>query len=451
MLIVISDLHLTESTPGANGAIRFNRNLPPKAYAMFIDDMVMEAQTNQATHIDLVLAGDIFEMLKSPLWYEDDQRPYLCLEDIRPGSPIETKILRLLDLIAKEELVDEPLAMFRDFHNRFDIDVRLHYLAGNHDRIVNATPATRSKARELLGVAPSSARLPFTFMYAPAGDPLVFIRHGHEYDHSNFVTNFKNTPIIPENIPFKDYDAPPLGEFLSVEFSERLPFFLVELYGLSAIQKNDALGNLYLRLSEFDDVRPLSALVHFLLTTPGLTPEEAWDHLEPVFIEALNAIADNELFLTQMETSHMANYGNFFLIKKLLQLHPWRKGIPFWLINRLSRFVSKNLHFPESDVYAAREEVLKKYGDKVRCVITGHTHSPMVALMDTQDGIERYHINTGTWRNVVPTARDQLHFGRIKALAHVAVYGADENRSLATPNPAWSFDYWSGFSQKFTR
>ena len=69
----------------------------------------------------------------------------------------------------------------------------------------------------------------------------------------------------------------------------------------------------------------------------------------------------------------------------------------------------------------------------------------------TRDGIERYHINTGTWRHVVPTSRDKEFFGRIKALAYAAVYGPGENpgKSETGQDPLWSFDYWSGFSQKF--
>jgi len=89
----------------------------------------------------------------------------------------------------------------------------------------------------------------------------------------------------------------------------------------------------------------------------------------------------------------------------------------------------------------------------VRAVIAGHTHEPQVALLDATSGVERYYIDTGTWRNRVPATPDEGGFGQLKALTYVVAYGRDEDPGKEQP-PAgsaklWSLDYWSGFTQRW--
>lgn len=451
MLVVISDLHLVHSDQGFSGSLEFNKNLEPSAYQRFINRLIRESKNNQATHLDLVLAGDIFEMFKSPIWYENEERPYVHLDTIEPHSSMESKILRLLDNIAEEEHVGETLEIFRGLGSYFDFPVKLHYIVGNHDRIVNATPATRRKVRLMLGLADDDSYLPHTHIYSPDGRPIAFIRHGHEYDHDNFALNLSRTARIPQEFPREVYDAPPLGDFLALEFGNKLLYLFTQTYGPYAIKNNENLRNLYVRLAHFDDVRPLSAMLHYLMTPPNLTPKEALAYLEPIFIEVLDLMGENRFFLKELKTYDPTGGGSAGAISNLLRLRPWRKGIPFWLIWRIARFISRNPSYPESGSFAGREEVLFKDSGAVRCVISGHTHTPEVSVLNSKDGIERYHINTGTWRNVVPTSRDKEFFGRIKALAYAAVYGPGENpgKSESGQDPLWSFDYWSGFSQKF--
>ena len=92
MLVVISDLHLVQSISGLNDALNFNKNIEPAAYHQFINRLAREAKINRATHLDLILAGDIFEMFKSPIWYEDDERPYVHLDTIETHSSLGSSL-----------------------------------------------------------------------------------------------------------------------------------------------------------------------------------------------------------------------------------------------------------------------------------------------------------------------------------------------------------------------
>jgi hypothetical protein len=205
--------------------------------------------------------------------------------------------------------------------------------------------------------------------------------------------------------------------------------------------QDEKLLNLYHRLIEFQDVRPQSALVNYIFNSPGFTRRQIWQYLEPVILHGLNALRkDPFLKLPMMK-------GN--LLKTFLRMNPFRRNIPFRLVRRFSSSITKRIGRNERNLPAVKEEVLQKNGDSVRCIISGHTHQPQVALMDAQDGVERYYFNSGTWRNVVPVSANQVNFGRIKTFSNVVIYGADENISRNEKNPLWSFDFSAGFSQKF--
>lgn len=441
MLIVISDLHLEECTLGVNPELRANRNLEPKAYQKFIRTLSKEAAVNHALSVDLVLAGDIFELNHSNIWYEDHIKPYVDLAYIQPGSEHEAKILRLLDLIGEEGRVSGSLALIRSFQNYFDVELRLHYLLGNHDRLVNATPATRAKARALLGMPASDELLPHTYTYYSQEKPLAFIRHGHEYDPSNFSTNYRNALIIPANIPEEEYAKPPVDDFSAVELIYKLPYLFIHHYSSEKIIMDSSLKNLYYRLIEFQDVRPQSALMNFIFNTPGMTRKEVWKYLQPIVLEEMNSLRKDPILNLPLLHGHA--------LKKVIRMNPLHKSIPYYLVKRVSSSVTSRISNNETNLPAIKEELLQKNGDSVRCIISGHTHQPLVALLDAEDGVERYYFNSGTWRNQVPVSGNQMNFGRIKTFSNVVVYGAEENHSHSETRSIWSFDFSAGFSQKF--
>ena len=137
------------------------------------------------------------------------------------------------------------------------------------------------------------------------------------------------------------------------------------------------------------------------------------------------------------------------LLRLIFPLHIWRLGIPYGLVRLFGRNLSRNITLPHPASYAAREEVLQQNGESVRCIISGHTHFPGVSLLDSEDGVERYHINTGTWQNQVPSSPSLQHFGRLKSLASVVVFDGKENRAGNGGKHTWSFNFWSGYTQRF--
>src|SRR5205823_6647266 len=172
--------------------------------------------------------------------------------------------------------------------------ISMHHLSGNHDRLSNSAPAVRRRVRELLGVEGDE---PFPHV-AQFSEPAALVRHGHEYDRNNFGGDTGKLKHIPLELPERWYAESPYGDFVTIDIAVRLPHLLRQAYGDEEVIKDPVLASLYLRLLEFDDVRPQSALLDFLLDTSSgrFSAEDIWDRLVPVISLLLDEIHDNRFF-----------------------------------------------------------------------------------------------------------------------------------------------------------
>jgi UDP-2,3-diacylglucosamine pyrophosphatase LpxH len=463
MLVVISDLHFEEEASDAVGAldgtkrVAFRRNLPASAFEQVVAQLAEEAVRNSAKRLDLVLAGDIFDLHRTQLWFEQEGaqlRPYVSCENVASSRSLEDKIFRVLDAIAAEEDVKESLAVFQRLTKQkfvqktgnskreesFPVPVSLHYMPGNHDRLANATNRIRARVRELLGLPADDKPFLHAVMLE---DPRVLVRHGHEYDRFNFSVNYSGMGL-PSSIPEHEYSSPCFGDFVTVQVASRLPNLFRKHHSAQAIATDATLEVVYVRLLEFDDLRPQSALLDFLLHIPGsdLSEDAIWTRLKPVAVQLLDEVSREEFlwhWLRQLRIS--------WVIRLAFWSRVWRLGLPLWLVRLVATRMSGGDQGPAR--FAAQEEVIRR--GEVRLVIAGHTHHPEVAHLRTTGALKQYYVDTGTWRNRVLMTPTRDSFGRVKALTYVVVYASDEDpahRDPAAPKQE-SFDYWSGFTQRW--
>jgi hypothetical protein len=103
---------------------------------------------------------------------------------------------------------------------------------------------------------------------------------------------------------------------------------------------------------------------------------------------------------------------------------------------------------PGAKTFAAKEQGITS--GEYRFVIAGHTHTPATELIASDNHGERYYINTGTWRNRIPSTPDFKAFGRLKTLTYVIVYGPDEDTGGdRKAEKLASIDFWSGITQRW--
>jgi UDP-2,3-diacylglucosamine pyrophosphatase LpxH len=496
MVVVISDLHFEEEQsdiigdPKANH-IAFRRNVPGTVFQDMMRDVVNMARSNAASQIDFVLAGDIFDLYRTQLWFDsaNEKNPVLPFVDCgEVTAPLEAKLLSILDAISREEDVGKSIAVFQRFANGeylaipgddattapFGIPTTLHYLPGNHDRLANATPAIRARIRQLLGLAQPELDVPFPH-YVFSDDPPVLIRHGHEYDRYNFGADLSGKQI-EVRLPNEYYDKATFGDFNTVMVAARLPNLFCSHFGNANILADPALQAIYCRLLEFDDVRPQSAVLDFFLNTTvpktlidkdrnRFPHREAlqrymWTVIQPVARQLLDEISRDPYFrrwirklfgfgIRHWSLAGLESWLFAILVRALLCLKPWRLDIPFWLIRQIAkpgRSGSGGGVGNTAETFAAHEKVM--HDDKTCFVCAGHTHQPQVAHIFTRNDLKRFFTDTGTWRNAVLAAGDRRSYGRVNATTYVAFYGKHEDPTLKY-QPDRGFEYWTGYDQNW--
>ena len=446
MLVVLSDLHLSEDKSTHIGIQKSYRNLSPDTYRSYLIELNHLAKANDIEHLDFVLAGDILEITRSSVWLETEKRPYIDNDDVAPGSELEKIILDIMDKIANEKRVAGTLELFREIQNCFDLDVKLHLILGNHDRLLNATPVIRARVRELLGLEHSTSVIPSHLMINNwLGEPFCLVRHGHEYDPTNFSLNIQKLDKIPTEIPLSAYGKACLGDIITIEYGASLPWIFEQIYGEEAIQNDTHLLAMWQRLMEFDDVRPAKAWSAYLFSTPGISSRKAWSLLEPCFIEIINNLRDIEHFNKTLRDSEAVSDFVRIALMSSLKLGIFKKGIPFWLVNTLMKGVSSSVDLESQVQWAKKEALILDKNSGCQCVISGHTHFAEVALISASQNAQRYYINSGTWRNVIPATKSLTEFGRLKGLTKVIVFPPGERGGEMKPGD-WAFHSSSGYS-----
>jgi UDP-2,3-diacylglucosamine pyrophosphatase LpxH len=461
MIAVITDLHFEEEARdtihGEDGdELSVPRNIPAAAFGRLIGNLATAAEKHQADSLTLVLAGDIFELLQTSLWFtdEDEVRPYDGAAE--EGSALEAKILTILDAIHDEEPVRESLELFRlltsghYLHDgdkkEFPVSASIEFIPGNHDRLCNSTPAIRRKVRQMLGMGDSTERFP---NYLVLENPSALIRHGHEYDSYNFAVDYSDADHIPLHIDRSNYDIPSFGDFVTIDIVARLPLEYRRVHTSEGILADKVKRAVYKRLLEFEDVRPQTALIPFLLKMPkhGFSEGDIWTTLEPVVQNILHDLHDHPFlhqWLDKWGTSWRPDRTD--LARVALKVLTWRNGISLTEAKRIAWMSGK----VEKSVIAsvAREEAVQN--GEVRVVVCGHTHSPTMEVATTRGSQECLFFDVGTWRHRLPMAHDESGFGMVKSLTYLILYGSAEDPAENGPSPdvLESFDYWSGFTRR---
>jgi UDP-2,3-diacylglucosamine pyrophosphatase LpxH len=471
MLVIISDLHLEETGSrtihgtGNLDSIDVVRNIKLKAFTKFVARLDEQARRDGARKVDLVLAGDIFELHRTALWFRGNLhhvRPYVDMSDVTEHH--EAKLVEILQEIDREEAgTGQILAFLRrlvkynaytteaGIVREFPVPISLHYVPGNHDRLANATPSLRRAVRRLLGLPVSIAPFRHVLVF---DDERTLVRHGHEYDPLNLGEDTTDLEILPLYLPKEAYSRAPIGDWVTVELAVGISEIFRQHHGDDQILGNPLLRQVYTRMLEFDDLRPMHALFNYLLYMPGsgFTPREIWDQaMRPVIIGLLERVYDHPFlafWLDRLDQKGLPDLTD--ALQAVLALKAWNwTGLSLGqieLISKLALCYHKSSAGPQA--MAAREEAIQDGSHLF--VVAGHTHSPAVELIGHRPAGEQYYVDVGTWRRVIPATGDFRSFGRLNALSYAVIYGPQEDpANPAIPGKVASLDYWSGVTQRW--
>lgn len=443
MLVIISDLHLTDGTTGAT--------LDSGAMDLFADrlaDLAWRASWRAGgsyqpvERLDLVLLGDVLDIIHSQRWLAGDIRPWGDLHS-HAGSDTVAAItddilrhnvdaIRSLRSLATENLVTVPqvTAAGEPLHDAEEqpVAVRIHYMIGNHDWPLHLAgtqyDVLRHKVAHHLGLANQHNR-PFPHDAAESEelhDALrrhrVLARHGDIHDPLAFSD---------------DRDACSLGDVLAIELLGR---FITHLETELA---EDIPPAAYTALREIDQVRPvllIPAWMESLLdrTVPQLALRTAikrtWDSL----VDQMLA-----LYVVRQRNS----WSPVDLIDGLsAALKFSRRDSSDWSGKTLAFLAS--LRGAKSESYLPHALAEPDFRNRrARHIVYGHTHAHETAPLDAShaDGyvLHQTYFNAGTWRRVYQPTRalSQQEFIASESISLLAFYQGDERSGR-------SYETWSG-------
>jgi hypothetical protein len=443
MLVIISDLHLTDGTSGAT--------ISAGAFEIFVEalaDLTFNASWRAGGHyrpieqVDLVLLGDVLDLIRSTRWLRGTEiRPWHDL-----GTPEAAAFLRAStsEILANNEpslrLLRElafgglgvPPAL-RDGRPAAgappqQVPVRIHYLVGNHDWFYHLRGEQFTPIRQAVAVRMGLANRPDApFPHDPAeSDELaevfrrhrVYARHGDIYDPFNFLGA---------------RDASSLGDAIVIELLDRFS------HQIEAELGDELPASTLAGFRELDNIRPVllaPVWIDGLLERGGLRPalrnqvKRVWDRLADAFLDLD--------FVRQQDTWSPADLVDglqrALRFSKRLSLG-WASSIVQWLAQL--RGADDPSYFPHALVEPEFRNRRAKH------IVYGHTHLAETVPLDASfaDGhvLNQIYFNSGTWRRVHrPTklAPAEHEFIASECMTYLAFFQADERKGR--PFEAWS-------------
>ncbi len=442
MLVAVSDIHLNDGTCGkslsADAFHIFSERLEQLA---FLASSRTDGKYRPLESIDLLLLGDIFEMIHSTRWlkskpgqpgfvrpWTDPNRPELAekiMEITQANLEHNADSIAILRKMADGEAVSIPPANARGEPalgtcERIPVPVHIYYMVGNHDWFYHLPGEAYQRSRRLIIDAIGLQNPPAPFAHEPhEWDALlrlfekyrIFARHGDVYDKWCF------NPELGRNVST-------LGDALSIELITRFPEEVEKSLG-------DMLPlNFYQGLHDMINVRPNVAVPLWIgsqirnnavLEKEELSLKKVWNGLVAEFLDL------------DFVRSFDKKWNPFESVDKLelvLKLSRWTSIENF---NRVILLIKKKLFQNDTSFikHAFKEKAFTSR--QADFIVYGHTHHQETIPLDVyrQNGIDNYQflVNTGTWRSYYDLTRyhpEQQKFLPFQLMSYLAFFSGDE-------------------------
>ncbi|GAB4439566.1 MAG: hypothetical protein Kow0031_21480 [Anaerolineae bacterium] len=456
MLVIISDLHLTDGTSGETinaGAFKILRER--------LSDMAYDAsKRGDGTYdpiegIDLLILGDVLDAIRSTRWLEGTVRPW---DD--PGSREYVAKVREITraILAQNEASFEVLRSLSHSDSEFEaavtvpkatryaqpyqrahtapsrrlrVPVRIHYTVGNHDWFYHLPGSEyndiRREVAEAMGLANNPAE---PFWHEPTDSASlmklyeqhhVFARHGDIYDSFNYDGN-RNTSSLGDVVVIELVNR--FSKQVDDELGQRLPL---------ACRSG---------LREIDNVRPnmlvpvwLSCVLEQTLAENDPLKgriKQIWNKLVDDFFDLPVVKRRDKWGLDDVDKLQVVfNLSRHLSLetagKIVTQLHEWGLGT-----------LNSNYH-----QFAATEPAFKD--GSARFIVHGHTHHRQIVPMMSREVsrgefMDQFYMNSGTWRRVHELAKYQPEGQRFLGY-HEMTYFAFFKNNERKGRP---FEMWGG-------
>ena len=441
MLVIISDLHLTDGTSGST--------ISPGAFRLLTErlaDLALSASFRRDGHyapierIDLVLLGDVLDVIRSTQWLAGAVRPW---DDPKsPGlfdkfSKITADILRHNDAALAEfrQLAERGITLPNSLNNGSPatgnsqaIPVRIHYMVGNHDWPLHLPGENYNQLRRTvtarMGLA-NYAEAPFPHEIWESNELVqvmrrhkVYARHGDVFDPFNFEG---------------DRDTSSLGDVIVIELLNRFGVQVEQQLG------QDLPASALAGLREIDNIRPMllvpvwiDGLLDRSCPQPAIRKEvkRIWDSLADDFLE--------HSYVQQRDS-----WSPVDVVDGLQKALKFSRRLSVGWASWIALFYAQLRGNDSQSFYrhALTEQDFRNR--RARHIVYGHTHTAEVVPLDASfaDGyvLHQTYFNTGTWRRVYNQTQfdaSEHEFIAADTMSYLAFFQDDERSGR--PYETWT-------------
>lgn len=463
MLVIISDLHLTDGTSGEtidDKAFRIFRNrLSDMAYdASWRQDDQKKSYYKPVEQIDILLLGDIIDMIRSEQWnhaidailpwtnnrgddfyanirtiadgvLKNNAKSFAILKGFSEGDiKIPAMMTEATETEKKEQKVEHHASA-----EKVAPKVNIYYMVGNHDWFLYIDDprmhAIRNDIIDALGLANEKDK-PFPY-YPFENDGLletqeahrVYAIHGDEFDETNCQDSGR--------------DGSSVGDVVVIKLLNEIPNQIekqIRKYPQGRVGTEEDIQDFVKELREIDNLRPYSLAPDWIsqvLEEYELDPQFINDSIRDALREMITSFTETPLIAKNKSIDIVMRIARFFLGKH-------------FSISDLASIIN---HFSLSkDDFESYKEYARKLsnedvGRDKDFFIMGHTHYPEIVPLSSymEDGHKRgkIYINSGTWRALHKRGVYDNSFISYKTMTIVAFYKPDERG-------ARSFEFWTG-------
>lgn len=441
MLVIISDLHLTDGTSGTTISAGAFRLLCER-----LGDLAVSASFRRdgryapVDRIDLVLLGDVLDLIRSTQWLNGQARPWDAATN--PGfiaqiAKIAGDTLRhnaesleyFRQLAAQGIEVPAGFAEGRPAAERLQkVPVRIHYMVGNHDWPLHLAGEPFNQLRRAvaaqMGLA-TYADAPFPHEIWESNELVqvmrqhrVFARHGDVFDPFNFEG---------------DRDASSLGDVIVVELLNRFGVQVERQLG------NDLPDAALAGLREIDNVRPLLLVPVWI---DGLLERSCPQRsIRKEVKRVWDALADEVLehpFVRERDT-----WSPVDLVDTLQKALKFSRRLSVGWASWIAQLLTEMRGASSASYYqhALAEQDFRNR--RAKHIVYGHTHAAEVVPLDASfaDGyvLHQTYFNSGTWRRVynqTQFAPCEHEFIAADTMSYLAFFQEDERSGR--PYETWT-------------
>ncbi|HEX7701207.1 MAG TPA: hypothetical protein VF403_10805 [Kofleriaceae bacterium] len=391
LLIFVSDLHLTDSLHG-------NAVSKEDQFKRFWERIAVVKGKRPA---ELCVVGDLFDLVRSPSWFDGRHRPYHGAHQNGVIKQVET-------------IVDETIKREQGFFDALKAKIAsgelvFHYIAGNHDRLLLTAPAAQQRIANALGLPKLVLHKEMEFR-----DHGVLAYHGNAGDAINASPDGEST----------------IGDAIGSELILRFPTKLRALVGADhpGIEEID----------DIDDVRPVYAVPAWVRQQSAIRPE-LFKPIRQVWSEVVDEFLANDFVSRWLKTQHKT--FSLDLGKKLRLLLELSRNRVIQhgsdeRMTQLYRFIQHG--FDGKMAALAATELSRRRG--LRYVVNGHSHFPSMQPLGRIGDRPAAYFNTGTWRAVHQIGHDlggRPSFLPYDAMSYLVFFPTDDKLER-------DYEWWTG-------